>query len=82
MKQEEISSKKRGSKQLVEKNTKTNGIVANERAGKGSKGKKGSGKGVNGTKGPVSDDPLAVAPMFDDSEDEEFGLVIDIPNFE
>ena len=37
--------------------------------------------GNGNTKGQKGQDLLAVAPMFDDDEDEEFGLVIDIPNF-
>ena len=45
------------------------------------KKKKGEGKKGRKTGGKSQDDPLAVAPMFDDSDDEGFsGLVIDIPS--
>lgn len=47
---------------------------------KGLKGRKGS-KSNQGSKAAVSSEPFAVAPMFDDDEEEGFGLVIDIPNF-
>ncbi|XP_060558862.1 histone-lysine N-methyltransferase NSD2-like, partial [Ruditapes philippinarum] len=76
-KDETLPPKKRGPKPQSETTDKpTNGTAA-----KVSRGRKSSVKGEPGTKGSVSDDPLAVAPMFDDDEEEEFGLVIDIPNF-
>lgn len=76
-KEETLPPKKRGPKPQSESSDKsTNGTAA-----KVSRGRKSSVKGEQGTKGSVSDDPLAVAPMFDDDEEEEFGLVIDIPNF-
>ena len=50
-------------------------------AGKGSKVRRASLKSDPGGKGSGLEETLAVAPMFDDDEEEEFGLVIDIPNF-
>lgn len=76
-KEETLPPKKRGPKPLTESGDK----APNGAAPKPGKGRKGSTKGESGGKGSVSDDPLAVAPMFDDDEEEEFGLVIDIPNF-
>lgn len=74
-KEETLPPKKRGPKPQADHTEKpANGTAAK-------RGRKGSVKGEQGTKGSVSDDPLAVAPMFDDDEEEEFGLVIDIPNF-
>lgn len=73
---ETLPPKKRGPKPQAdtsEKEKPTNGT------GKQGKGRKGSVKGEMGSKGPVLDESLAVAPMFDDDDDEEFGLVIDIP---
>lgn len=78
VKEETLPPKKRGPKpaEAAVTDKPTNGTVP-----KVPRGRKSSLKGEQGTKGSVSDDPLAVAPMFDDDEEEEFGLVIDIPNF-
>ncbi|KAL4232100.1 Histone-lysine N-methyltransferase [Mactra antiquata] len=78
IKDETLPPKKRGPKPLTES---SGDKASNGATVKPGKGRKGSVKGDSGTKGAVSDDPLAVAPMFDDDEEEEFGLVIDIPNF-
>ncbi|XP_052226023.1 histone-lysine N-methyltransferase NSD2-like isoform X2 [Dreissena polymorpha] len=69
--QETLPPKKRGPKPVVteDKDEKTGN-------GKSQNGRRSSVKGD-----PVLDETLALAPMFDDDDDEEFGLVIDIPTF-
>ncbi|KAL3864307.1 hypothetical protein ACJMK2_005998 [Sinanodonta woodiana] len=72
-----VKSKEKAKKSQRDTDGKKGHKSASEKSGEksGSKNGKKSGRGNS-----VSDDPLAVAPMFDDSEEEEFNLVIDIPN--
>ncbi|XP_052771657.1 histone-lysine N-methyltransferase NSD2-like isoform X2 [Mya arenaria] len=58
-----------------------NGEKVTSVGGKATKARRGSAKGEGGRKSSGLEETLAVAPMFDDDEEEEFGLVIDIPNF-
>lgn len=74
-----LPPKKRGPKPSLEKNEKQGTSEGNGMPKRG-RPRKSIENGANG-KGQKGQDLLAVAPMFDDDEDEEFGLVIDIPNF-
>ena len=81
-----LPPKKRGPKPSLDKSdTKqgtTEGASAQTVPPKRGRPKKSVENGANGGgKGGKGSDLLAVAPMFDDDEDEEFDLVIDIPNF-
>ena len=82
-----LPPKKRGPKPSVDKPDKdkqgtTEGSSTPPVPTKRGRPKKSMENGANGG-GRVGkgSDLLAVAPMFDDDEDEEFDLVIDIPNF-
>ena len=76
-----LPPKKRGPKPSLDKMEKEGPSDGNEAVKRG-RPKKSVENGANGSgKGQKGQDLLAVAPMFDDDEDEEFGLVIDIPNF-
>ena len=70
---ETLPPKKRGQKPQADGDKPSNGT------GKQGRGRRGSTKEA-GQRGSSLDDTLAVPPMFDD-DDEEFDLVIDIPNF-
>ena len=80
-----LPPKKRGPKPSLDKPEKqgtSEGTSTPTVPTKRGRPKKSVENGANGGgKGGKGSDLLAVAPMFDDDEDEEFGLVIDIPNF-
>ena len=76
-----LPPKKRGPKPSLDKTEKDSSSEGNGPAKRGKQKKSVDNVGNGSTKAQKGQDLLAVAPMFDDDEDEEFGLVIDIPNF-